>query len=185
MAVGLGAEVVVLDRSLPRLRALDDMFQGRVVTGYSTLEAVERETGLADAVIGAVLVAGARAPRLVTREMLGRMKPGSVLVDVAIDQGGCFEASRPTTHAEPVFVEGGVTHYCVANMPGAVPRTASFALGNATLPFGLALADHGLEALRRDPHLRTGLNVLGGRLTNAAVGESLGIDWTAPEAALA
>ncbi len=184
MAVGLGAEVVVLDRSLARLRQLDDMFHGRVVTAFSTLDAIEREAVRADAVIGAVLVAGARAPRLITRPMLSRMKQGSVLVDVAIDQGGCFETSHPTTHADPVFVVDGVTHYCVANMPGAVPHTSSYALGNATLPFGLALADHGLDALRRDPHLRAGLNLIAGRLTNQAVGESLGLDWLSPDAAL-
>ena len=184
MAVGLGAEVVVLDRSLNRLRQLDDMFHGRVVTGFSTLDSIEREALRADAVIGAVLVPGARAPHLITRPMLSRMKPGSVLVDVAIDQGGCFETSRPTTHADPVFVVDGITHYCVANMPGAVPYTSSYALGAATLPFGLALAAKGLDALKADPHLRAGLNVIGGQLTNQAVAESLGLDWRSPEAAL-
>jgi alanine dehydrogenase len=184
MAVGLGAEVVVLDRSLPRLRQLDDIFQGRAVTRFSTLDAIEDEALKADAVIGAVLVAGARAPRLITRPMLARMKPGAVLVDVAIDQGGCFETSRPTTHADPVYVVDGVTHYCVANMPGAVPRTSSFALGAATLPFGLALADGGLKALRRDPHLRAGLNVFAGGLTSRPVGESLGLPWRDPAEAL-
>ena len=184
MAVGLGAEVVVLDRSLPRLRQLDDLFQGRIVTGFSTFDAIEHEARLADAVIGAALVPGARAPKLITREMLSGMKPGSVLVDVAIDQGGCFETSRPTTHHDPVYVVDGVTHYCVANMPGAVPRTSSLALGAATFPFVLALADHGLDALRQDRHLRAGLNIIDGKLTNRAVAESLAQAWTPPETAL-
>ena len=151
MAVGLGAEVTILDRSLPRLRALDELFAGRVRTRYSTGEAIGEEVFAADAVIGAVLVPGAAAPKLVTREMLAGMKPGAVLVDVAIDQGGCFETSHATTHADPTFVVDGIVHYCVANMPGAVPLTSSHALNNATLPFGLALADHGLAALDPRP----------------------------------
>ena len=151
MAVGVGAEVTILDKSLPRLRALDDMFHGRVRTRYSTRDALAEEVFSADAVIGAVLIPGAAAPKLVTRAMLASMKPGAVLVDVAIDQGGCFETSHPTTHADPTFVVDGVVHYCVANMPGAVPLTSSEALNNATLPFGLMLADHGLAALARDP----------------------------------
>ena len=154
MAVGVGAEVTVLDKSLPRLRALDDMFRGRIRTRYSTRDAVAEEVFSADAVIGAVLIPGAAAPKLVTRAMLKQMKPGSVLVDVAIDQGGCFETSHPTTHADPTFIVDGVVHYCVANMPGAVPLTSSEALNNATLPFGLMLADHGLAALARNKHLR-------------------------------
>ena len=174
MAMGLNAEVVVLERSIPRMRELDDIFMGRVLTRYSTLDAVEEEILKADVVIGAVLTAGAAAPKLVKREHLQRMKPGSVLVDVSIDQGGCFETSHPTTHAEPTYVVDGVVHYCVANMPGAAPRTSSEALGHATLPFGLALADHGLDALKRDPHLAKGLNVLGGQLTHPAVAEALG-----------
>ena len=174
MAMGLNAEVVVLERSIPRMRELDDIFMGRVLTRYSTLDAVEEEILKADVVIGAVLTAGAAAPKLVKREHLTRMKPGSVLVDVSIDQGGCFETSHPTTHAEPTYVVDGVVHYCVANMPGAAPRTSSEALGHATLPFGLALADHGLDALKRDPHLAKGLNVLGGQLTHPAVAEALG-----------
>ncbi len=174
MAMGLNAEVVVLERSLPRMRELDDIFMGRVLTRYSTLDAIEDEILKADVVIGAVLTAGAAAPKLVKREHLSRMKPGSVLVDVSIDQGGCFETSHPTTHAEPTYTVDGVVHYCVANMPGAAPRTSSDALGNATLPFGLALADHGLDALKRDPHLAKGLNVLGGQLTHPAVAEALG-----------
>ena len=174
MAAGLGAEVVVLERSIPRMRELDDMFLGRVLTRYSTLDAVEEEVLRADVVIGAVLTAGAAAPKLVRREHLARMKPGSVLVDVSIDQGGCFETSRPTTHADPTYVVDGVVHYCVANMPGAAPRTSSEALVHATLPFGLVLADRGLDALKDDPHLARGLNVLKGELTHPAVAQALG-----------
>ena len=184
MAAGLGAEVVILDRSLPRLRHIDETFGGRITTAFSTAHEIERQALLADAVIGAVLVPGARAPKLITRDLLPRLKPGTVLVDVAIDQGGCFETSRPTTHADPVFTVDGVTHYCVANMPGAVPRTSSFALGNATLPFGVALADRGLDALRSDCHLLAGLNVFRGRLTNLPVGDSLGIVAVDPSFAL-
>jgi alanine dehydrogenase len=180
MAMGLNAEVVVLERSIPRMRELDDIFMGRVLTRYSTLDAVEDEILKADVVIGAVLTAGAAAPKLVKREHLSRMKPGSVLVDVSIDQGGCFETSHPTTHAEPTYVVDGVVHYCVANMPGAAPRTSSEALGNATLPFGLALADHGLDALKRDRHLAKGLNVLKGELTHPAVAEALGKPFVDP-----
>lgn len=176
MAVGIGAEVTVLDRSLPRLRALDDMFRGRIRTRYSTRDSVAEEVFSADAVIGAVLIPGAAAPKLVTRPMLAEMKPGSVLVDVAIDQGGCFETSRATTHADPTFVVDGVVHYCVANMPGAVPLTSSEALNNATLPLGLMLADHGVAALDRNRHLRNGLNVHAGRITHPAVAEALGLD---------
>lgn len=176
MAVGLGAEVTILDRSLPRLRQLDDLFAGRVRTRYSTFEALEEEVLAADAVIGAVLIPGASAPKLVSRDMLKKMKNGAVLVDVSIDQGGCFEMSRPTTHAEPTFEVEGVTHYCVANMPGAVPLTSSHALNNATLPFGLALADKGLQALHDDPHLMAGLNVHQGKIMYQAVSEALGVD---------
>jgi alanine dehydrogenase len=174
MAAGLGAEVVVLERSIPRMRELDDLYQGRILTRYSTLAAVEDEILKADVIIGAVLTAGAAAPKLVRREHLKQMKPGSVLVDVSIDQGGCFETSHPTTHADPTYTVDGVVHYCVANMPGAAPRTSSEALGNATLPFGLALADHGLDALKSNIHLARGLNVLGGQLTHPAVAEALG-----------
>jgi alanine dehydrogenase len=180
MAAGLGAEVVIVERSIPRMRELDDMFQGRVLTRYSTLDAVEEEILKADVVIGAVLIAGAAAPKLVTREHLSRMKPGAVLVDVSIDQGGCFETSRPTTHHAPTYVVDGVVHYCVANMPGAAPRTSSEALVHATLPFGLQLADNGLEALRRNPHLTRGLNVLKGELTHPAVAEALGRPFADP-----
>ena len=180
MAAGLGAEVVVVERSIPRMRALDDIFMGRILTRYSTLGAIEEELTRADVVIGAVLVPGAAAPKLVRREHLKRMKPGSVLVDVAIDQGGCAETSRPTTHAQPTYVEEGVVHYCVANMPGAAPRTSSEALVHATLPFGLALADRGLEALNDDPHLARGLNVIGGRIAHPAVAQALGEAATDP-----
>ena len=173
-ARALGAEVVVLERSIPRMRELDDLYQGRILTRYSTLAAVEDEILKADVIIGAVLTAGAAAPKLVKREHLKQMKPGSVLVDVSIDQGGCFETSHPTTHAEPTYTVDGVVHYCVANMPGAAPRTSSEALGNATLPFGLALADHGLDALKTNIHLAKGLNVLAGELTHPAVAEALG-----------
>jgi alanine dehydrogenase len=176
MAVGLGAEVTMLDKSLNRLRELDDLFGGRVRTRYSTEGALAEEVGQADVLIGAVLVPGASAPKLITRALLRRMKPGSVLVDVAIDQGGCAETSRPTTHARPTYTEEGVVHYCVANMPGAVPRTSTFALNNATLPIGLRLADEGLAAFQ-DPHIAAGLNIHRGKLTNRPVAESLGLAW--------
>jgi len=185
MAVGIGAEVTILDKSLPRLRALDDLFAGRVRTRFSTRESVAEEVFSADAVIGAVLIPGASAPKLVTRKMLGSMKPGAVLVDVAIDQGGCFETSHATTHAEPTFVVDGIVHYCVANMPGAVPLTSSHALNHATLSFGLALADHGLAALARNPHLRAGLNVHRGKITHKAVAESLGLGFDDPAGLMA
>jgi alanine dehydrogenase len=180
MAAGLGAEVVIVERSIPRMRQLDDMFQGRILTRYSTADAVDEEVLRADVVIGAVLTAGASAPKLVKKSHLKKMKPGSVLVDVSIDQGGCFETSHPTTHAEPTYVVDGVVHYCVANMPGAAPRTSSEALVHATLPFGLALADHGLEALKKDRHLAKGLNVLAGELTHPAVAEALGKPFADP-----
>lgn len=173
MAAGLGADIVILDRSLARLRQLDEHFGGRARTRFSTQQAIEEEVLAADVVIGAVLIPGAAAPRLVSREQLSRMKRGAVLVDVAIDQGGCFETSRPTTHASPTFEIEGVVHYCVANMPGAVPLTSSYALNNATLPFGLALAERGLKAIEEDPHLAAGLNVHRGRITNRQVAESL------------
>lgn len=185
MAIGLGADVTVLDRSIPRLRQLDDIFAGRARTRYATAEAVEEECFRADLIIGAVLIPGAAAPKLVTREMLAGMKKGAVLVDVAIDQGGCFETSRPTTHSNPIFEVDGIIHYCVANMPGALPVTSTHALNNATLHHGLQLADKGLQALLDDPHLRNGLNVHKGRVTNRAVAESLGCEVTEPTAALA
>jgi alanine dehydrogenase len=174
MAAGLGAEVVIVERSIPRMRELDNMFQGRILTRYSTQDAVEEEILKADVVVGAVLTAGASAPKMIRKADLKKMKPGSVLVDVSIDQGGCFETSHPTTHDDPTFVIDGVVHYCVANMPGAAPRTSSEALGHATLPFGLHLADKGLDALKHDPHLAKGLNVLAGELTHPAVAEALG-----------
>lgn len=176
MAVGLGAEVTIIERSLPRLRQLDELFEGRVKTLASTMETVETEVLAADVVVGAVLIAGASAPKLVTREMLKDMKKGAVLVDVAIDQGGCFETSKPTTHAEPTFIVDGIIHYCVANMPGAVPTTSAQALNNATLPFVIKLAERGLAAFDRDPHLAAGLNVKGGRIMHQAVAASLGFD---------
>ena len=186
MAVGLGARVTVLDRSLARLRELDDLFQGRLLTRFATLEAVEEEVLAADVTVGAVLIPGAAAPKLVPRAMLAAMRPGSVLVDVSIDQGGCFETSRPTTHAAPTYLIDGVVHYCVANMPGAVARTSTFALNNATLPYVLRLADRGaVAALRDDPHLRAGLNVHRGQITYPAVATALGYDYLSPEEALA
>ena len=173
MAVGLGASVTVIDRSLPRLRELDELFQGRVRTRFSTLEVIEQAIAQADAVIGAVLIPGASAPKLVTRDMLSSMKQRAVLVDVAIDQGGCFETSHATTHASPTYEVDGVIHYCVANMPGAVPLTSSHALNNATLPYGLALADKGIAACEEDPGLGAGLNVRAGKIVNEAVARSL------------
>jgi alanine dehydrogenase len=181
MAAGLGADVAILDRSLPRLRQLDDLFSGRVHTRYSTIEALEEEVFSADLVIGAVLIPGAAAPKLVTRDMLSGMKQGAVMVDVAIDQGGCFETSHATTHSDPTYEVDGIVHYCVANMPGAVPVTSAHALNNATLQHGLALADRGLRAIAEDRHLRNGLNVHKGRVTNAAVAEALGYEAFAPE----
>ncbi|MBM3619507.1 MAG: alanine dehydrogenase [Alphaproteobacteria bacterium] len=185
MAVGLGAEVTILDRSLPRLRELDLLFAGRVRTRYSTGDAVAQEIAGADVVIGAVLVPGALAPKLVRRAQLSTMKKGAVIVDVAIDQGGCFETSKPTTHADPTYVVDGVIHYCVANMPGAVPLTSSHALNNATLPFGLMLAARGLPAIVENPHLRAGLNVHRGRITHPGVATSLGLPLVEAVAALA
>ncbi|MGR6431003.1 alanine dehydrogenase [Rhizobium sp. PAMB 3174] len=184
MAVGLGADVTILDRSIPRLRQLDDIFNGRIHTRYSTIDALEEEVFAADLVIGAVLIPGAAAPKLVTREMLSGMKKGAVIVDVAIDQGGCFETSHATTHSDPTYEVDGVVHYCVANMPGAVPVTSAHALNNATLQYGLALADRGLAAITEDKHLRNGLNVHKGRITNKAVAEALGYDLVQPDAAI-
>jgi alanine dehydrogenase len=178
MAVGLGAKVTVIDKSLPRLTQLDEMFAGRVETAYATLDAIEAAVADADLVVGAVLIPGAAAPKLVTRAMVAAMRPGSVLVDVAIDQGGCFETSRPTSHAAPTFVEEGCVHYCVTNMPGAVARTSALALGHATLPFVVALADKGpARALAEDPHLLAGLNAFDGRITHRAVAIALGMAY--------
>jgi alanine dehydrogenase len=174
MAAGLGADVTVLDRSLPRLRQLDELFGARVRTQYATLDATEAAVLEADLVVGAVLVPGAAAPKLIKRAQLARMRRGAVIVDVAIDQGGCFETSRATTHAEPTYVVDGVVHYCVANMPGAVPRTSTFALNHATLPFTLALADKGWRrACTDDAHLRAGLTVHDGAITHEAVAAAL------------
>jgi alanine dehydrogenase len=184
MAAGLGADVSILDRSIPRLRQLDDIFGGRIHTRYSTIDALEDEMFSADLVIGAVLIPGAAAPKLVTREMLSGMKKGAVIVDVAIDQGGCFETSHATTHSDPTYEVDGVVHYCVANMPGAVPVTSAQALNNATLHYGLQLADKGLKAIAEDRHLRAGLNVHKGRVTNRPVADALGYEAYAPEAAL-
>jgi alanine dehydrogenase len=186
MAVGLGADVTVIDRDLARLKAIDAQYGGRVRTVYSTRDAIERHVLGADLVIGTVLIPGAAAPKLVTREMILRMKAGAAIVDVAVDQGGCCETTRPTTHAEPTFVVGGVVHYCVANMPGAVARTSTFALTNATLPYVLTLADKGWRrALADDPHFRSGLNVCRGRVTLEAVARDLALDYTPAETCLA
>jgi alanine dehydrogenase len=176
MAVGLGAEVSIIDKSLPRLRQLDELFEGRVRTLASTMDSIETEVLGADVVIGAVLVAGASAPKLVSRDMLKQMKRGAVLVDVSIDQGGCFETSRPTTHADPTYEVDGIIHYCVANMPGAVPVTSSQALNNATLPFVIKLANKGFAAFDDDKHLAAGLNVRNGRIVHPAVAASLGFE---------
>ncbi|WP_417742211.1 alanine dehydrogenase [Salipiger sp.] len=185
IAAGMGAQVTVLDRSLARLRYLDDVFGTTFGNRYSTEGALVELLPEADMVIGAVLIPGAAAPKLLNREMLGLMKPGAVLVDVAIDQGGCFETSRATTHDDPIYEVDGIQHYCVANMPGAVPRSSTIALGNATLPFVMALANKGWrQACAEDRHLLAGLNVHAGQLTNAAVGDALGRDAVAPESVL-
>jgi alanine dehydrogenase len=180
MAVGLEASVTIIDKSLTRLKELDLQFGPRATTLFATTEAIEQAVLAADLVIGAVLVPGAAAPKLVTREMVRWMRPGSVLVDIAIDQGGCFETSRPTTHSDPTYVEEGVVHYCVTNMPGAVARTSTFALTNATLPFVLALAGKGWrQAMLDDPHLAAGLNIHDGQVTHIAVAQALGLRHTA------
>jgi alanine dehydrogenase len=179
VAVGLGAEVVILDRNVTPLRRLQLQYGSRVSTVYATLDAIEQQVGRADLLIGAVLVAGAAAPRLITRGHLASMNDGSVVVDVAIDQGGCLETSRPTTHQAPTYVVDGVVHYCVTNIPGAVARTATLALNHATLPYILSLAEQGASAaLRADSHLRAGLNVYGGCVTHEAVAGSLGVTWS-------
>ncbi|PIE12798.1 MAG: alanine dehydrogenase [Rhodobacterales bacterium] len=185
IASGMGADVTVLDRSLPRLRYLDDVFgrqfKNRYASAGDTIELVRQ----ADLVIGAVLIPGAAAPKLISRAQLSEMKPGAAIVDVAIDQGGCFETSKPTTHQDPIFGVDGIMHYCVANMPGAVARTSTLALGNATMPFMLALADKGWkQACADDPHLLAGLNVHAGQLTCDAVGQALGIDVLSPSLAI-
>ena len=175
IAIGTGAQVVVIDRNIEALRRLDRLLGARVITVFSNRDNIERAVLRADLVIGAVLIPGAAAPRLVTRDMVSGMKPGSVIVDVSIDQGGSIETSRPTTHADPTYLVDGIVHYCVTNMPGAVPRTSTYALNNATLPHVLALADRGYrEAMRRDPHLRAGLNVHAGKITCREVADALG-----------
>jgi alanine dehydrogenase len=185
IAVGSGARVVVIDRSIDALRRMDRLLGARVVTVFSNTDNVESNVLSADLVIGGVLVPGAAAPKLVTRAMVSAMKPGSVIVDVAIDQGGCCETARPTTHADPTYVINGVVHYCVANMPGAVPRTSTYALNNATLPFALRIADRGWkEAMRADPHLKNGLNVCGGKVTCREVAEALSHAYAEPDKCL-
>ncbi|MFM1895448.1 MAG: alanine dehydrogenase [Pseudomonadota bacterium] len=185
MAVGLGADVIILDRNEPRMRELELMFGNRVRTLYSTEEEIARQITDADVVVGAVLIIGAAAPHLVTRAMLKLMQPGAVIVDVAIDQGGCFETSRPTTHDDPVYVVDGILHYCVANMPGAVPRTSTLALTSVTLPPLLQLVEQGvLTALRNNPHLRNGLNVYRGQVTHQGVAQALGREYVEPLHAL-
>src|SRR5206468_5566852 len=185
IAIGMQADVFVYDRSIDRLRELDLIFGGRASTIYSTTLSIEEMLPEADLVIGAVLIHGARAPRVITREQLALMKRRAVLVDVSIDQGGCFETSRPTTHSDPTYEVDGVTHYCVTNMPGAVPITATFALTNATLPYVLALADSGVrDAVGHDPGLRSGVNVAGGVVTHPAVAEAVGLRFAPVEEVL-
>jgi alanine dehydrogenase len=186
VAMGMEAYVTVIDRSLPRLYELDMQFGSQLHTLFSMVETIEREVSEADLLIGAVLVPGAAAPKLVSRKLVRAMKPGSVIVDISIDQGGCIETSRPTTHVNPTFIEEGVVHYCVTNMPAAVARTSAVALNNATLPFVLAIADKGWRrALADDPHLRNGLNLCRGQVTHPAVAHDLGLPSIAPERALA
>ncbi len=186
MAVGTGAQVVVIDVSVDALRRIDHLLGARAMTVFSNRDNVERQVLSADVVIGGVLIPGAAAPKLVSQALVARMKPGSVVVDVAIDQGGCFETSRPTTHADPTYVVDGVVHYCVANMPGGVPRTSTYALNNATLPFVLALAHKGWrKALQDDAHLRNGLNVAAGQVTCREVAHDLGYAYIPPQTVLA
>lgn len=186
MALGLGADVTILDMNIDRLRYLDQVLHGRLHLIGSNRHTIAEALSTADLVIGSVLIPGKRAPKLVTAEMVTAMRFGSVMVDVAIDQGGCFETSKPTTHSDPTYLVDGVIHYCVTNMPGAVPRTSTLALANVTLPYALALADQGLvEAVSRDPALARGVNVLNGHVTYAGVAEALGIDYVPLETALA
>jgi alanine dehydrogenase len=185
MAVGTGARVTVLDKSVDRLRQLDLVYGNRITTLYSNAQSIEESVLSADLVIGGVLVPGAAAPKLVTKSMISRMKKGAVVVDVAIDQGGCFETSHATTHADPTFVVDGVVHYCVANMPGAVARTSTFALNNATIGHAVALATKGWQkALKDDAHLRNGLNVCQGKVTYEAVARDLGYEYVPAESLL-
>jgi alanine dehydrogenase len=186
IAIGMEADVFVFDRNIDRLRELDVAFGGRASTVYSSMLTVEDMLPAADLVIGAVLIHGGRAPHVITRKQLGLMKNRAVLVDVSIDQGGCFETSRPTTHSDPVYEVDGITHYCVTNMPGAVPITSTYALTNATLPYVLAIADHGVtEAIARDPGLRLGVNVAHGKVTHPAVAEGVRMPFTPVEEVLA
>jgi len=186
VAVGMGANVTVMDRSIARMSYLDDVFMGRLTTQFASEANVAEQIQTADMVIGAVLVPGAAAPKLISRAQLSDMKPGAALVDVAIDQGGCFETSKATTHQDPVYEVDGIMHYCVANMPGAVARTSTIALGNATMPFMIALANKGWKkACADDPHLKAGLNVHAGKLTYAAVGEALKMDYISADDAIA
>jgi alanine dehydrogenase len=179
IALGMGANVIVVDKSLDRLRELDTMLHGRINTLASNTENLSAAIAQADLAIGAVLLPGAKAPRIVSEEMVASMRPGSVVVDVAIDQGGCIATARPTTHSAPTYVEHGVVHYCVTNMPGAVPRTSTIGLANATLPYGLLLADLGLEgAVAADPELALGVNVLHGQITHPGVAEAFGLEYT-------
>jgi alanine dehydrogenase len=179
IAAGMEAEVVVLDKSLDKLRFIDQIHKGRIMTLMSDRLTLEQRVRESDVVIGTVLVPGAKAPKLVSREMVASMRPGSVVIDISIDQGGCIETSRMTTHSNPTYVEEGVVHYCVGNMPGAVPNTSTYALTNVTLPYGIAMAEKGLDdALREDPALALGLNTHGGSVTNRAVAEAHGMEWT-------
>lgn len=184
VALGMGAAVTVLDRNIDVLHNLRNQFGSRLNTVLSTAETIEHHCSIADLVVGGVLIVGAAAPKLITRDIVRKMKSGSVIVDVAIDQGGCCETSHPTTHDAPTYVVDGVVHYCVANMPGAVPHTSTYALNNATLPYVLALADNGLQALRNNPHLLNGLNVHQGKITNQLVAAALGLTFHEPVAAL-
>jgi len=178
VAIGMGANVTILDRSIDKLRELDNLFQGKANCLYSTGESIAQFVQQADLLIGAVLIPGASAPKLVSKEMLKSMKQGAVMVDVAIDQGGCFATSKATTHQEPTYTIDGVIHYCVSNMPGAVPLTSSHALNNATLPHAIQLANHGWQALKNDPHLLNGLNIYQGQLTHRAVAQAQGRPFT-------
>ncbi len=185
VAIGMGAQVVVIEKSLERLYQLDLQFGSKIITIYSTTDAIERHIMKADLVVGAVLIPGDSAPKLVTRAMVKQMRNGSVIVDTSIDQGGCFETSRPTTHQEPTYVVDGVVHYCVTNMPGAVPRTSTFALNNATLPFILSIANNGFkQAMLNDPHLLNGLNIYKGHITHKAVASALQQEYIQAESLL-
>lgn len=185
MAMGLNARVTILDRSLDRLKYLDELYGDKITTLYSTIDTIEELLPITDLVIGAVLIPGAAAPKLVSRKHLAMMRPGSVLVDVAIDQGGCFETSKPTTHQNPTYEVDGIIHYCVANMPGGVARTSTFALTNATLPFAVQLANKGKQAMLDDPHLLNGLNVHKGKITYEAVAKDLSYEYVPAAKALA